>query len=682
MNKKISFLIGAAMIGSFFILPSKVRAASECTDYGFKTWGNLIYNNYFFDDYERVEYINNLLRIHLKLKTPQNDSRPWILNYSILDDNCKNFFIKNEVRWLFLDPGIEYFSIRFITPTHYEIWNDELDVRQDCVYCSGDVPVVGDYNELFFQGSTYESVSFIRTSPYRIKGDATGPPIRNFSLAKPIACPEFFSNGDFFDNYERSEYENGYLKLYFRFNSLYDDGRGWFPRLFLYDEDCVLKKTFDPPDPYSAWIKRWTRYFSVRFTSPTHYEIWNDETNQKEECSLCSQDFSNLLPDGSEASYVSFFGLTSFPNSAVVSTPQPIEKAPALVDPVIIIPGILGSTQVYSTWYMDRILHTYDNLIETLAENGYEKEKNLFTFPYDWHESNIITAEKLRQKINKVQEVCRCEKVDLVAHSMGGLVARQYVQSDEYENDVDQLIFLGTPHLGAPNDYLMWEGGETDINFRNQLLKYYLIREAEKAGYDNLYEYIHKKPILSIKELLPVYAYIRDKNSEYLNDYPYDYPRNIFLENLDNTRFKLESRVRVANFQGLKITDDTITLIRVVSSKALPKWEYGYPEGFYEKIGDRGLERGQGDGTVPNNSAGRITENLNVIISEHGELPTKAEGLVFKELTGRDAEKLFIGSDTGWRIIIFKMLSPADMLVVSPDGKKIGRNFSTNEEVN
>ena len=32
---------------------------------------------------------------------------------------------------------------------------------------------------------------------------------------------------------------------------------------------------------------------------------------------------------------------------------------------------------------------------------------------------------------------------------MGGLLAREYIESDYYEDDIDQLITIGTPHLGS-----------------------------------------------------------------------------------------------------------------------------------------------------------------------------------------------------------------------------------------
>ncbi|WP_324680467.1 hypothetical protein [Hymenobacter sp. GOD-10R] len=41
-------------------------------------------------------------------------------------------------------------------------------------------------------------------------------------------------------------------------------------------------------------------------------------------------------------------------------------------------------------------------------------------------------------------------KVDLVGHSMGGLLSRQYIQSPTYRRDINRLITLNTPHSGSP----------------------------------------------------------------------------------------------------------------------------------------------------------------------------------------------------------------------------------------
>jgi hypothetical protein len=40
-------------------------------------------------------------------------------------------------------------------------------------------------------------------------------------------------------------------------------------------------------------------------------------------------------------------------------------------------------------------------------------------------------------------------KVDILAHSNGGLLSRQYIQSMSYKNDINKLITFNTPHLGS-----------------------------------------------------------------------------------------------------------------------------------------------------------------------------------------------------------------------------------------
>jgi pimeloyl-ACP methyl ester carboxylesterase len=47
------------------------------------------------------------------------------------------------------------------------------------------------------------------------------------------------------------------------------------------------------------------------------------------------------------------------------------------------------------------------------------------------------------------REVFPGVKLDVLAHSMGGLVARDYIERDDYAGGVDHLIMLGTPNAGS-----------------------------------------------------------------------------------------------------------------------------------------------------------------------------------------------------------------------------------------
>lgn len=363
---------------------------------------------------------------------------------------------------------------------------------------------------------------------------------------------------------------------------------------------------------------------------------------------------------------------------------MPPPPEPETPDPVIIIPGILGSEKNSAgEWIIDPILHTYDDLITTLDANGYTPDVDLFTFPYNWRKSNVETAILLKQKIDAVKAICGCDKVDLVAHSMGGLVARQYIQSDDYVHDVDQLIFLGTPHLGAPKTYLMWEGGElSPINdFFDEFSEKFLEHEAYEKGHSSLFAYIRTESIDSILELLPTHDYIFDDLT--LRSYPTNYPQNSFLEALNNNVSSLlNSSVEIHNIIGNTNIPETITAIQATDSQEyLPMWAHGYPDGFYDFLGDHGLVRGIGDKTVPLPSASFINQNLSSIASVHQTLPQEAEGDVYQILTGEVATTLVNNWDIpNAKIILFQIFSPADLLVVDPNGNKIGKE--SGQEIN
>jgi uncharacterized protein (TIGR03437 family) len=77
------------------------------------------------------------------------------------------------------------------------------------------------------------------------------------------------------------------------------------------------------------------------------------------------------------------------------------------------------------------------------------KMPNLFTFPYDWRKDNAIAAHDLGLYLGCVRQFYPNEKINLIAHSMGGLVARRYILDSGGPN-VNALITIGTPWLGAP----------------------------------------------------------------------------------------------------------------------------------------------------------------------------------------------------------------------------------------
>lgn len=90
----------------------------------------------------------------------------------------------------------------------------------------------------------------------------------------------------------------------------------------------------------------------------------------------------------------------------------------------------------------------YGGMIDFLKENGYQEKKNLFLFPYDWRMDNANHIPDLDKLVNQARVQSGSEKVILLAHSMGGLIGRAYVQ--QHPDKVDSLITMGTPWWGAP----------------------------------------------------------------------------------------------------------------------------------------------------------------------------------------------------------------------------------------
>jgi hypothetical protein len=101
-------------------------------------------------------------------------------------------------------------------------------------------------------------------------------------------------------------------------------------------------------------------------------------------------------------------------------------------------------------------LHQYDRLFETLAQLGYEENNNLFIFHYDWRISNETNAERLA---GFIKDRLRNARHDILAHSMGGLISRIYMQMPRAQVNVRRFVAMGVPHLGSASVFRTAEQG-------------------------------------------------------------------------------------------------------------------------------------------------------------------------------------------------------------------------------
>lgn len=96
----------------------------------------------------------------------------------------------------------------------------------------------------------------------------------------------------------------------------------------------------------------------------------------------------------------------------------------------------------------------YKNLVDTLVDKYIDSNgkvtKNVYFFSYDFRQSNAESSNKLKKFIEAVlSSNPECSKVDIVAHSMGGLVVSDYVAKNK-DNKIRKVITCGTPYEGAP----------------------------------------------------------------------------------------------------------------------------------------------------------------------------------------------------------------------------------------
>ena len=96
----------------------------------------------------------------------------------------------------------------------------------------------------------------------------------------------------------------------------------------------------------------------------------------------------------------------------------------------------------------------YGGLVQFFESKGYIEGQSLFVFPYDFRQDNSLHLAQLDQLIDQARIANSSEKVILVAHSMGGLIATAYVNSNSnYAEKVDSIITIGTPFWGSPKCY-------------------------------------------------------------------------------------------------------------------------------------------------------------------------------------------------------------------------------------
>jgi pSer/pThr/pTyr-binding forkhead associated (FHA) protein len=157
-------------------------------------------------------------------------------------------------------------------------------------------------------------------------------------------------------------------------------------------------------------------------------------------------------------------------------------EARGLLGEVVLVPNLVK-------------LEQYNRLGDYLVEElGYERGCDFFEFPYDWRQDVRLSARKLGQAIESwpIQP-----PFILMAHSLGTLVSRYYVEKLGGKDKVHRLLLMGGPHLGTPT-------AATNLAIGPNLLPFGMMGER-------LRRVLGTFP--SVYQILPTYACAVDQES-------------------------------------------------------------------------------------------------------------------------------------------------------------------------
>jgi len=307
--------------------------------------------------------------------------------------------------------------------------------------------------------------------------------------------------------------------------------------------------------------------------------------------------------------------------------------------PVIFVPGLFGSMSNEimpgtGNWSFDIAKLVYDPFIELLIKMGYRLNKNLFISFYDWLKSCEYSAKKyLLKTIEYVKLKTMSEKVNLICHSTGGLVASSYVQSDYYGYDVENMIIIATPNAGLPPNFGYWEGGglPDSKGLRLNFVRFYMNEYMETLGEiyrNNKIEAIHTH-FEGLNDILPSsqyrdYLFYKEIDGAMVFE-PYSRMecKNEFLDELNEHMDIIRNRnVNVTIITGTG--EKTINFLQVVPLESENIWSDGRVTEFSEYM----------DGNVNTmlSSVFCLEGNKYILHGSHVEILYKCEHILKKVL--------------------------------------------------
>lgn len=136
-------------------------------------------------------------------------------------------------------------------------------------------------------------------------------------------------------------------------------------------------------------------------------------------------------------------------------------KIKIMPKPIVMVHGLWANAQGWADYpiYL-RNAHSYDWEGFAVGADPEHGKMSTGDFPGNWKPTNTIfqNSQELARQIKYVRESRNAWHIDIVAHSMGGLISRHYINTFmlpvfDGKPEATHLVMLGTPNQGSPCAY-------------------------------------------------------------------------------------------------------------------------------------------------------------------------------------------------------------------------------------
>src|SRR3989344_3774884 len=330
-----------------------------------------------------------------------------------------------------------------------------------------------------------------------------------------------------------------------------------------------------------------------------------------------------------------------------------------------------------------------EGLITELKNQGYIENQDLFTFPYDWrygvsgkYPDGKTNSDLLKEKIHDILTQTGGDKVDVIAHSLGGLVVKKYAIDNSVSHYIGKAIFVGVPNTGAPKSIKALLQGD---NFGIPWLSESEIKKIS-ANMPTAYDLL---PTQQYYNTVGSFVKVIDEGSLFdLFDYTekdltYDEFKNYATNDhgLNSLALTGAESLHTADFDNFDLRSAGIDLYAIDGCKKgtmeqIVEYRYG------DLVKYKNVKFKTGDGTVPISSSTNLPVNSSnkfyFLNADHGKMLSQDGGLqkIVNLITGSN---LATGDNITQDIAqchlngkAISVYSPVDIFVTDQNGNQMG----------